>query len=102
MRQIWPSGWKGSTFAEFDPPPEPLLAAGSEITHQLWPGQRLTVTADAVSAGHLLLLETNPGEYRPNDRTEAPAGAKTVTGPFEGRRVYRVLCDLGALKVEVR
>jgi hypothetical protein len=92
-------------FVDLAPPADPrMLRAGLDVTHKLKPGQRLTVVADAHSRGHILQIETNPGEHRPNTRTEVPAGASVVIGPFAdgSQPCFRVLCDVGHLIVTAR
>ena len=92
-------------FVDLAPPADPrMLRAGLDVTHKLKPGQRLTVVADAHSRGHILQIETNPGEHRPNTRTEVPAGDSVVIGPFAdgSQPCYRVLCDVGHLIVTAR
>lgn len=84
------------------PPADPrMLRAGCDVTHKLRPHQRLVVTTDTMSSGHILQIETNPGEHCSNTRTEVPAGARIEIGPFaDGTQpCYRVLCDVGHLLV---
>ncbi|QNK00977.1 hypothetical protein [Dyella telluris] len=54
-----------------------------------------------MSSGHILQIETNPGEHRPNTRAEVPAGARIEIGPpNDGTQpCFRVLCDVGHLIV---
>ena len=75
------------------------LRSGGWITHTVWPGQRLVLTADA-GTGHARQIETNPGEAASGERTEAPAG-RTEIGPFPERRVYRVECETGSMVARV-
>ena len=92
-------------FDNLAPPADPRkLHAGLDITHKLKPGQRLTVTTDAHSRGHILQIETNPGEHRPNTRIDVMDGFSVVIGPFAdgSQPCYRVLCDVGHLIVTAR
>ena len=87
------------------PPADPrMLRAGCQDTHKLKPGQRLTVAADAHSRGHILQIETNPGEHRPNTRIDVMDGFSVVIGPFAdgSQPCYRVFCDVGHLIVTAR
>lgn len=81
------------------PPPVPCLRPGDEITHGIRPGRKLVITALPGSVGHVLLLEQNPGDERPNTRTDVPVGGTLKLGPFDTHQNYRVLCDAGELRI---
>jgi hypothetical protein len=67
-----------------------------EITVHLPRGQRLTITADAVSDGKYIRLD-EPGGANKYDPVAVAASSSTIIGPFDNPRYYKLLSENGEL-----
>ena len=61
-------------------------------------GQRLTVTADALSAGSVVLIENGAPTSSP---VNVPASSTRYFGPFPAGRDYRITSDTGLLTAAI-
>lgn len=67
----------------------------THVTHRhLIAGQRLTVTADALSTGSVVLIENGVPTSSP---VNVPASASRYFGPFPAGRDYRITSETGLL-----
>jgi hypothetical protein len=68
----------------------------SIVHRHLLAGQRLTVTADSVSSGSVVLIENGAPTSSP---VAIVAGATRYFGPFPAGRDYRIITESGSLTI---
>lgn len=69
----------------------------ANVTHRHLPaGQRLTVTADSISSGSVVLVENGTPSSSP---VSVPVGATRYFGPFPSGRDYKITSATGLLTI---